>query len=126
LHRVSNAMQGDPWLVAGTGEFDTCLMSSMSGQIVSKAGAEALQCVALPRLGVGIAVKIESGQGSGVPPVVLAVLKAIGVFGDALPAELSRFHLPAIRNHRRIRVGETRLHLQDSLERLTTLRLARA
>jgi L-asparaginase II len=126
LHRVSNAMQGDPWLVSGTGEFDTCLMSSMAGRIVSKAGAEALQCVALPHLGIGIAVKIESGQGSGMPSVVLAVLSAIGVFGNALPAELRRFHMPAIRNHRRIQVGETRLLMQDSLERLTALCLTRA
>jgi L-asparaginase II len=126
LRRVSTAMQRDPWLVAGTGEFDTTLMSALPGRVVAKAGAEALQCLALPRLGLGIAVKIESGQGSTLPSVVMAILGAIGILPDALPPELARFKSPPIRNHLRIHVGETRLHIQEDLEALAALRLARS
>jgi L-asparaginase II len=126
LDRVGGAMLADPWLVCGTGEFDTVLMSALDGAVISKAGAEALQCVALPRYGLGVAVKIESGQSSGLPTVVLAILKALGVIPGNMPAVLDLFYLPAIRNHRRISVGDTFLTMNDSLEALSMLRLLHA
>jgi L-asparaginase II len=120
------AMQRDPWLVAGTGEFDTLLMAERPGEIVAKGGAEGLQCVALPRLGLGVAVKFESGRGDGIGSIVIAILMAIGVLPSDVTGPLSRFYRPTIWNHSRVNVGETRHHIEESLSVLARLTSARA
>jgi L-asparaginase II len=111
LARVGAAMRRHPWLVSGTGGFDTALMSEAGTPIISKGGAEGLQCVGLPALGLGLAVKFESGRPDRIPSVVIAILRALGVLGQALSPALARFDAPPLRNHRGIRVGETQVLL---------------
>ncbi|MDB5077233.1 MAG: hypothetical protein JWO42_3412 [Chloroflexi bacterium] len=125
LSRTGTAMQRDPWLVSGTGEFDTLLMGELPGMVISKAGAEGLQCVAVPSLGIGIAVKFESGRSEGIGYIMLSILTALGAVDD-IPGPLRKYDYPPVLNHRRIKVGETRHHLDEPLSALTALKLAQA
>ncbi len=123
---VRSAMQAQPWFVSGTGQFDTLVMDAMPGAVIAKGGAEALHCVALPSLGLGVAVKFESGRPDGIASIVLAILRAAGVFGSSLPSSLQPFYRPVVLNHREIVVGRTQVLIDEALSKLRELNLARA
>ena len=109
LCRIGAAMRAYPFMVSGTTGFDTVLMRDAPIPLIAKAGAAGLQCVAIPSLGLGLTVKVESGNGDQLPSVTIAILRALGVLPDELPPSLAAFDRPAIRNHRGLRVGETRV-----------------
>jgi L-asparaginase II len=114
LTRVAHAMCADPFLVQGSHGIDSLLMQALDGEVVSKGGAEGLRCLALPRLGIGLALKIESGRAEGMGAILIALLRALDVIGERLPAELAPFDRPPIRNHRGIVVGDTQVLLDLS------------
>ncbi|WP_059005801.1 asparaginase [Streptomyces specialis] len=82
--RVADAMRAHPAYVAGTGRLDTLLMRAVPG-LLSKAGAEAVQAVALPD-GRAVALKIEDGALRARGPVLAAALTSLGVDASAIPA----------------------------------------
>lgn len=75
--RVADAMRGHPEFVGGTNRHDTQLMANVPGAL-SKAGAEAVQAVALDD-GRALAFKIEDGASRAVGPVLAAALRRMGV-----------------------------------------------
>ncbi|HXT36127.1 MAG TPA: asparaginase, partial [Chloroflexota bacterium] len=107
LTSAGAAMRADPWLVSGTDSLDTALMGALPTMVISKGGAEGLQCLALPAHGLGLAVKFESGRADGIGAVVLAILRGLGLIGESLPKPLARFAAPVVRNHRGIAVGDS-------------------
>lgn len=60
--RLAEAMVAEPWFVAGTGRLCTDLLAAAGGDVVVKVGAEGVQLAAIPRLGLGIALKAEDGS----------------------------------------------------------------
>ena len=66
-----------PELVAGTGRLCTELMTACRGTVLAKVGAEGVYCAALPALGLGVALKVEDGDGRCSPPALLAVLRQV-------------------------------------------------
>jgi L-asparaginase II len=114
LCRIAAAMRAHPFMVGGTGSFDTVLMRDAPIPLIAKGGAAGLQCVAIPSLGLGVAVKAESGNGDHLPSVIIAILRALGVLPGELPPSLAAFDRPAVRNHRGLRVGETRVLLDTA------------
>ena len=74
--RIGDAMREHPFVVAGTGRFDTNLMRSTD--LLVKGGAEAVLAVG-SRDGWGMVLKISDGALRGVRPVVLAALGGMGV-----------------------------------------------
>ncbi|MBA2626375.1 MAG: asparaginase, partial [Gemmatimonadales bacterium] len=60
--RLRGAMVEHPWLVAGTGRLCTDLMAAAPGQVIAKIGAEGVYSAALPALGLGLTLKIDSGE----------------------------------------------------------------
>ena len=74
--RVLRVMREHPYMVAGTGRFDTAVMSSTG--LVSKSGAEAVFCAGSPE-GWGIALKISDGAGRALRPAALTILARRGV-----------------------------------------------
>jgi len=119
LRRIGEAMHLHPWLISGSNGFDTALMRYPQARFICKAGAEGLQCVALPMLGLGLAVKVESGLGDRIGAVVLAILRALGLLGTTLPPDLARFEAPMLRNHRGLPVGT--IHVDLDIGELPTL-----
>jgi L-asparaginase II len=74
--RIGDAMREHPFMVAGTGRFDTDLMRSTD--LLVKGGAEAVLVVG-SRDGWGMVLKISDGALRGVRPVALAALGGMGV-----------------------------------------------
>ncbi|MGW5327674.1 asparaginase [Streptomyces sp. NPDC004014] len=75
--QVADAMRAHPEYVAGTRRHDTWLMRELPGTL-SKAGAEAVQALALPD-GRALALKIEDGGARALGPVLARALRLAGV-----------------------------------------------
>ena len=74
--RIRDAMRAHPFMVAGTGRFDTQLMERTD--LLVKGGAEAVLAVGSPE-GWGLALKVSDGSQRAVPPAALAVLGGRGI-----------------------------------------------
>jgi len=114
--QVFDAMTSHPYLVGGKGRFDTLLMESFPGQILSKGGAEAVSAAGfrMPNGQVyGLAVKVLDGNYRAVGQMVLNMLKDIGFLTDPVPAELERWWQPELKNHAKRVVGTTRTMIVD-------------
>jgi L-asparaginase II len=74
--RIRRAMRGHPYMVAGTGRFDTAVMGGTN--LVSKFGSEAVYGAGSPE-GWGLALKISDGAGRALRPAALTVLARRGV-----------------------------------------------
>jgi L-asparaginase II len=74
--RLRDAMRSYPFMVAGTGRFDTELMERT--HLLIKGGAEAVLAVGNPE-GWGMALKISDGSHRAVRPAGLAALDHMGV-----------------------------------------------
>jgi L-asparaginase II len=89
--RVAAAMRAHPALIRGPESPDTTLMRAQEGWI-AKGGAEGLMCAAGPR-GLGVALKIEDGNGRAVGPAIAAFVARLGYRVETLeraPVENSR------------------------------------
>ncbi len=77
LERLSRAMLAHPELVAGEGQFDTELMRRGHGMVVSKGGAEGIQCLTRMGEGLGLAIKVEDGARRAKQAVALHLLRQL-------------------------------------------------
>ncbi len=92
--RLRRAVAAHPALVAGPGRFDSVLMQEYGLSVFSKMGAEGVHVLALPELGLGIAVKCADGAARA------AEVAAASLSARFLPAGpvLERLCRPALRN----------------------------
>jgi L-asparaginase II len=104
-HRVVAAMRAHPDLVGGTGRDVTALMRAVDG-LVAKDGAEGVYAVGLGA-GIGVAVKIEDGTSRARVPVLLELLRELGV----PQAALDTVPRPDVLGHG-VPVGEVRAFLR--------------
>jgi len=74
--RLRQAVARAPFMVAGTGRFDTRVMEHFGERVFCKVGAEGVYCAALPSLGLGVAVKMDDGNTARACEVVMAALLA--------------------------------------------------
>jgi L-asparaginase len=104
LERLCRAMLAHPELVAGEGCFDTELMRSAHGQVLSKGGAEGIQCLSRVGEGLGVAIKVEDGSRRAKHAVALHLLQQLDWLTPAsLEGLQERFLRPA--PHLRLEVG---------------------
>ena len=78
LERIVRAMTYHPAMVAGNGAFDTELMRLMEGEIVSKSGAEGIQCIGRVGEGMGLAIKVTDGSKRAKCAIAIHLLKQMG------------------------------------------------
>ncbi|MEM9220336.1 MAG: asparaginase [Cyanobacteria bacterium P01_F01_bin.150] len=78
MERIIRAMTHHPTLVSGEGRFDTEVMRHANGELVSKAGAEGVQCVARVGHGLGIAIKVSDGAKRAKYAVATHLMKQLG------------------------------------------------
>ena len=117
--RLRQAVAGAPFMVAGSGRFDTRVMQRFGERVCCKVGAEGVYCAALPTLGLGLAVKMDDGNNARAAEVVTAALlrRLLAPSGDdaALLAGLAE---PPLRNWNGLEVGRLRaaapLHPHDA------------
>ncbi|MEB3332242.1 MAG: asparaginase [Synechococcaceae cyanobacterium] len=96
LERLSRAMLAHPELVAGEGRFDTELMRLGHGQVLSKGGAEGIQCLSRVGEGLGVAIKVEDGSARAKHAVALHLLEQLDWLTPMTLAELrQRFQQPS-------------------------------
>lgn len=78
LERIVRAMTHHPTMIAGDGLFDTELMQLTEGELVSKSGAEGIQCVGRVGEGMGLAIKVSDGAKRAKYAVAIQILKQMG------------------------------------------------
>ena len=108
--RVWTAMTGHPQLIAGSGRLCTELMAAAPGRIVAKVGAEGVYSAALREPGLGIAIKVEDGDGRSAQVALLEVLRQLDRrLRLSLPLDgLAPFAAPPILNTRGQQTGSLR------------------
>ena len=72
--RLRAAVAKAPFMVAGSGRFDTRVMERLGERVFCKVGAEGVYCAALPEAGLGVAIKIDDGNNARAAEVVMAAL----------------------------------------------------
>jgi L-asparaginase II len=72
--RLRQAVARHPFMVAGTGRFDTRVMERLGERVFCKVGAEGMYCAALPELGLGVAIKMDDGNNARACEVVMAAV----------------------------------------------------
>jgi L-asparaginase II len=106
--RMLDACMSEPFMVAGSGRFDTDVMPLLPGRLFVKGGAEGVYCGALPDRGLGIALKIDDGTTRAAEVAMAAVAAAfLAPVDDAARALAGRL-APPLHNVRGIVVGEVR------------------
>ena len=119
---ITEAMTSYPDMVSGPGTFDTRLMATTKGKIVSKGGAEGVQQIGIMpgaikpgSPGIGIALKISDGdlKGRACPAVTLEVLKHLGAITPSELDELADLGPTfPVKNWQNIIVGEAHTTIQ--------------
>ena len=89
LETIRRAMTHEPEMVAGVGHFDTELMKATEGELVSKAGAEGVQCIGRSGDGMGLAIKVEDGSSRAKYAIAIHLLRQLGWILPTTADELS-------------------------------------
>ncbi len=106
--RTATALRRQPLLFGGTDRFDTVMLEETQGAIISKVGAEGVHSVAVPALGLGLALKVEDGAQRAQYVAVIVALQRLGVLPMDLPERLAEFARRPVRNTRGEHVGVVR------------------
>lgn len=93
MERIVRAMTHHPVLVAGEGKFDTELMRLTEGEVVSKSGAEGVQCLGRVGEGMGLAIKVMDGAKRAKYAVAIHLLKQLGWITPAISETLSETYM---------------------------------
>ena len=108
LRRVAGAMSRYPWYVAGTNRLDTAIMEVTKGEILAKLGADGVYCVSVLEEGIGIALKIESGDVRAIEPVIIELLNRLELLSEEEHNALKKRMDSGLYNHRKNLIGEIR------------------
>lgn len=89
MERIVRAMNHHPTMVAGVGEFDTELMRLTPGELVSKSGAEGVQCIGRLCEGMGLSIKVMDGSTRAKYAVAIHILQQMGWISPSIAQSLS-------------------------------------
>jgi L-asparaginase II len=106
--RIRQAVANAPFMVGGSGRFDTLAMQALGERLFCKIGAEGVYCAALPELGLGIALKIDDGQVRAAEAAMAAVAEGLLNLDERAATLLRGYSAMALHNWRGVHVGEVR------------------
>jgi L-asparaginase II len=106
--RLRDAVAAHPFMVAGSGRFDTRLMDLLGARVFSKTGAEGVYCAALPEQGLGIALKCDDGHGRAAEVMLAALVQRFLPLAGAEAAGVDNLARPVMKNWNGIEVGRLR------------------
>jgi L-asparaginase II len=106
--RLREAVAAHPFMVAGTGRFDTRLMDLLGARVFSKTGAEGVYCAALPEQGLGIALKCDDGQGRAAEVMLAAFVRKVLPLEGEQAKGVAELASPILKNWNGIEVGRLR------------------
>ena len=105
LQTIRDAMTEHPEMVGGTDRFDTDLMVTYKKRIVAKGGAEGVHCFGDKETGLGVALKVEDGNGRGTSVASMEVLRQLKIGNQAIWNQLDKHAYTEIMNSRNNVVG---------------------
>jgi L-asparaginase II len=103
--RILAAVRQHPFMVAGTGGFDTTMMQAVP-RVFVKVGAEGVYCGCIPHARIGIALKCDDGSARAAQVAVASVLASLDLWTPVERATLHGFARSAMTNWRQIHVGD--------------------
>ncbi|MBA2722459.1 MAG: asparaginase [Methylibium sp.] len=107
--RLRTAVAAHPFMVAGTGRFDTLVMQRLGARAFVKVGAEGVYCAALPERGLGVALKIDDGSTARAAEVVMAAtIEVLVALSDDERTFMRAFSETAMLNWNGLEVGGLR------------------
>lgn len=107
--RLRKAVAAAPFMVGGTGRFDTVVMDKLRERVFCKVGAEGMYCAAFPQRGFGVAVKMDDGNNARACEVVMAsVIEALAPLDDSERHFMRTMNELHMRNWNGIEVGVLR------------------
>ena len=108
IRRLCAAIAANPMMVAGTDRLCTAVAAASAGEVLVKTGAEGVYVAAVPRRGLGFALKIDDGARRAAEVAILALLRRFKALDRSTLAGLADFAEPAITNTQGRRVGHFR------------------
>ncbi|CAM3273763.1 asparaginase [Filibacter tadaridae] len=108
IEKITSAMMAAPEMVGGTDRFCSDFMRIEDGRMFGKAGAEGVYCIGDLETGLGIAIKIEDGNGRGVYPAAVEVLKQLDLLNEEQCEQLHSYLYPDLKNARDEVIGQLR------------------
>jgi L-asparaginase II len=107
--RLRQAVARAPFMVAGSGRFDSRVMEHLGERVFCKVGAEGVYCAALPAQGLGVAIKIDDGTSARACELVMAaVIEALVPLDATEAAFIGEFSHVQMRNWNGLPVGSLR------------------
>ncbi len=88
--RLRSAVARHPFMVGGTGRFDTRVMERLGERVFCKVGAEGVFCAAFPERGLGVAITVDDGNNARAAEVAMAAVIEAFVGLDAAEAGFMR------------------------------------
>ena len=82
LEQISRAITTNPIMISDNNKFDTEIIKASHGQVISKGGAEGIQCLCKVNEGIGLALKVEDGSKRAKHAVSLHLLKQLEWISD--------------------------------------------
>ncbi len=105
--RIARSVRVNPFMVAGTGKFDTRIMQAVP-RLFIKVGAEGVYCGAIPHAGLGFVLKVDDGAARGAEVAIARVLAELDCWSADEAGAISDFTHCTFRNWRKLEVGESR------------------
>src|SRR3546814_16093162 len=96
--RLRRAVAAHPFMVAGSGRFDTRVMELTGDKALIKTGAEGADCAAFPELGLGAAILVDDGAGRAAEVLMARLQARSGIPSDGQAPALGRPVPPSVRN----------------------------
>jgi L-asparaginase II len=103
--RIIAAVRAHPFMVGGTGSFDSELMRAVP-RVFVKGGAEGVHCGCVPHAGLGIALKCDDGAGRAGEVAMASVLTSLDVWTPEEKRQLEGFRHHGLSNWNKIEVGQ--------------------
>ena len=95
MERIARAMTSYPMMISGPKGFDSQLMALSEGALVSKSGAEGIQCIGRVGEGMGIAIKVVDGSKRAKYATTVYLLKQLGWITPDVSEDLAeKFMMP--------------------------------
>ena len=103
--RIVDAVRNNPFMVAGTGRFDTRVMEVVP-RLFMKFGAEGVYCGCIPHAGLGFALKCDDGAARAVEVAMICVMLKLDIWTAEDRETLKKFQHEPLKNANKIEVGE--------------------
>lgn len=105
-NRLTNAIVSYPEMISGMKSFCTDLMIAGRRDIVGKVGADGVYCIAIPKEGIGIALKIENGDMRSCHIAAANVLKQLNLLNEGQCTYLSKYLNSPVFDNYKNKIGE--------------------